>query len=592
MKNLTRTLLLLTALAFGAAAPCLAQNQQGLDTDALRHNIELLEKTDVKSKSAAVQKIYRDSLMRAYRNYLSAIKQDLADLKSIQAAGGNSLESAAQVKQLTDEQSITLEKLRTLTDDAQEANPTDSATTQPTPARANPQMMDTVYRPATRQRSASVGETSLSVESVPSSDSTFRSQAAAVAPQSQVIFSTPTLDEPISEEAKEITGKNANAGAAVEIFKDNPTLTGNPDLSGIAASDGTFAIPVPAASKLAKGQRLYVRQKISANDYSVPSKPYKVIAKAEAEEATTAPSGAIGLLYGGSVISNQAQSFTQADPFFGFSAGYSSRDTSQGNINLRFEGVFTSAPRTATAPMEKTTGTTTATAAPGIRPAADDNTAGLNANIPFMSSRKSFDVDMRVYWTRPFLDSRYLRLGFFGDIGASTVLDKNELKDEDVRVGATNAGAGTGDTGGDTVKLDTSKVKADNDLKKYFEFGPMAEVYMGTPDKLFLQAFLGFGKFEALKGLYKDANGLDNYDTSRRFHGQLRIFPQALVRSLGSAKIAPMFGVDINASRGPDSLRFFSGFIMNFSQKSPIPSAQADESGKGGKKEGGTGGNQ
>jgi hypothetical protein len=37
-----------------------------------------------------------------------------------------------------------------------------------------------------------------------------------------------------------------------------------------------------------------------------------------------------------------------------------------------------------------------------------------------------------------------------------------------------------------------------------------------------------------------------------------------LARGFGKQlKMTPMFGVDINASRGPDSLRFFSGFAMS-----------------------------
>src|SRR5450432_1130892 len=69
---------------------------------------------------------------------------------------------------------------------------------------------------------------------------------------------------------------------------------------------------------------------------------------------------AVGYLFGGVVLSQQAAEFSQSDPFFGFSAGYDSdlhgrdkddldsRSIHNWRWHLRFQGVFTADGRTAT----------------------------------------------------------------------------------------------------------------------------------------------------------------------------------------------------------------------------------------------------
>jgi hypothetical protein len=53
----------------------------------------------------------------------------------------------------------------------------------------------------------------------------------------------------------------------------------------------------------------------------------------------------------------------------------------------------------------------------------------------------------------------------------------------------------------------------------------------------------------------------------------LRVFPSGLGVSFGQqVKAAPMFGVDLNAGRGEDHLKFFTGFavaIRGFSFNAP-----------------------
>jgi hypothetical protein len=184
--------------------------------------------------------------------------------------------------------------------------------------------------------------------------------------------------------------------------------------------------------------------------------------------------------------------------------------------------------------------------------------AATTADLPFLASRKTFETGLQLWWEFPVPGSKSLTIGPYAAYGTSSVLDKNELKDEDVRVG------NNGNTGGSDIKLDTSQVKTDNDLKRYFEYGFMMNIFLGNRGQ-FIHSTFARGNFEALEGLYKDPiTGLDNYNTKKRFHGRLDIFPLGLARGFGKqVKMTPMFGVDLNASRGPDSLRFFSGFAVS-----------------------------
>lgn len=188
-----------------------------------------------------------------------------------------------------------------------------------------------------------------------------------------------------------------------------------------------------------------------------------------------------------------------------------------------------------------------------------------NTDLPFLASRKTFDTSFQMWWEFPIPGSGGLwTLGPFASVGTSSVLDKNELKNDETTVSVTNPM-----TGGD-AKLDTTQAKTDNDLKRYFEYGAILSVYLKNRG-LFLQSTFTRGNWESFDGLYPatDATATTpatpGYNTKNRFHGFLKVFPMGLKRGFDKTPLTPVFGVDLNASRGPDSLRFFSGFVIKLS---------------------------
>lgn len=101
-----------------------------------------------------------------------------------------------------------------------------------------------------------------------------------------------------------------------------------------------------------------------------------------------------------------------------------------------------------------------------------------------------------------------------------------------------------------------SRVRADNDIKQFREVGFVNEFLLPNT-KLFVQNIMAYGVYEGLRNL------VPNKDTSKRFIARLRVFPDGLDRGFGrQTRFAPMFGIDINAGRGPDHLRFFTGFAV------------------------------
>lgn len=123
MRITQRASTLAAGLMLAAALNCLAQAQQGgRNADSLRSRIELLEQTDIKSKSPSVQAIYERSLLRLYSEYASALQQDMADLKSILGAmsgtgAASQAEITKQLDRLAKELAVTEEKLTTLKGD-------------------------------------------------------------------------------------------------------------------------------------------------------------------------------------------------------------------------------------------------------------------------------------------------------------------------------------------------------------------------------------------------------------------------------------------------------------------------------------------
>ena len=207
-----------------------------------------------------------------------------------------------------------------------------------------------------------------------------------------------------------------------------------------------------------------------------------------------------------------------------------------GQYSLLFKGVFQSAPRAAT-PKE------------GM-----SNGGGMTNSLdfaPFIASRKSFDVDMTLQYDFPNF-ARWFSIGPYATFGASAVLSKNELEGETVK---TEDQGQAGATDGPIIDAG-EQAASDNDIKKFFEFGAQSSIRLYT-NKLYLQSMIGYGNYEALDGLYTGHN------TKHRFVGHLRIVPSGLNLDFGGQRtLAPIFGVDVNAGRGPDHLKFFSGFVL------------------------------
>lgn len=311
--------------------------------------------------------------------------------------------------------------------------------------------------------------------------------------------------------------------------------------------------------------------------------------------------GPVGIMLGGMVMSQQAGQFQQADPFLGFIAGYSSKlrnafkmtsvrcgnqdrnlfytdtdkwvddrnnlVTCEGGVwqrgeknrealvrgtgvnawrwNLRFQGIFTAAPRAAETDDDETTTT--------------GQNGGTTADDPFkfIASRKSFDAD--VHGWVDFWANNTFSFGPYGAFGASTVLDRNELRGEAV---TKPKDKDDDDDDGDGEKVATSS-KSDNDLKKYYEGGMLMSVVLPNRS-LFIQSIMAYGHYEALRGLYNTKEGCRLCDSQHRFVGKLRIFPGGLIKGFGRQRIpAPIFGVDLNAGRGDDHVRFFTGLAIN-----------------------------
>jgi hypothetical protein len=92
--------------------------------DTLREKIEQLEKTEMTSRSATVQEMYKRTLARLYAEFSKAVEDDISDLKKIEATirgaqSENNSEVAAQLKKLITERDVVNEKLKTLADDSE-----------------------------------------------------------------------------------------------------------------------------------------------------------------------------------------------------------------------------------------------------------------------------------------------------------------------------------------------------------------------------------------------------------------------------------------------------------------------------------------
>jgi hypothetical protein len=222
-----------------------------------------------------------------------------------------------------------------------------------------------------------------------------------------------------------------------------------------------------------------------------------------------------------------------------------------GQFQFRFFGLFQSAPRAVTA------GSTISVPAP------------VNFQ-PFIASRKSFDTGLRLWWEAPRFSS-FFTLGGYGMWGASTVISKTELEGETALVEGRTVGKpeepckfteGASNTSGSA----TCHISVDNDIKQFKEVGLMMKVDLFNR-KLFLDSTLGYGHYEALKGLapicLPTDKGCEPHSTQHRFVGRLRIIPGGLNQDYGGQRtFAPFLGVEVNGGYGPDQVKFYIGSII------------------------------
>jgi hypothetical protein len=268
--------------------------------------------------------------------------------------------------------------------------------------------------------------------------------------------------------------------------------------------------------------------------------------------------GLVGLLLGGVVVSQQAENFSQADPFLGFIVGYDDTADDDWRLRWRVQGIFQVQAKKEEAPAES---------AAGEEDEEGEDTTNSTDFKSFLASRKSFDIEMSL-WSdaaiKPLIfwggnGDPNVRVGFYGSVGGSVYIDKNELRgDESVKV--EDPDGESADENGQT-ELDPERAKIDNDIDHFYELGLIGNFFGGdvADRKLFMQARIGYGRYEGMAGFNPGKTGFLN-DSRNRFVGKLRVFPTFLDRSpSGTADSSPMFGVEISAGRGPDQIKFFTG---------------------------------
>jgi Putative Ig domain len=422
----------------------------------------------------------------------------------------------------------------------------------------------------------------------------------------------------------EVFGKDAKPNAEIKIVRGNDELNDTIRANG----KGQFFWSPPSNKPLAVGERLSFKQKGETDTNFSTASDFILVQSAEQKDELRAGS-AQGFMFGGLMLSQQAQEFKQADPFIGFEAGYrfgafrkrdeygmtagsdgrlldsegyilrkahvgddgrcdgvdchvvkmidcgkekpchyalvrvtdnnglpiKGRETfhNRGQFQFRFFGVFQSAPR-------------------AVQP---DNNATVPSPVdfkPFISSRKSFDAGVRLWYEAPKF-SRFHTIGVYGLWGASTALSKTELEGEAALVQTRDGGNKNDNSeapctvtaGGATATSGDCAAKFDNDIKQFKEVGLWQKVDLFNK-KLLLENSLGYGHYEALKGLapcaVDDPKCVKHY-TQNRFIGRLRITPDGLNQDYGGQRaFAPFFGVEVNAGYGPDQIKFYIGSLI------------------------------
>lgn len=110
------------------------------------------------------------------------------------------------------------------------------------------------------------------------------------------------------------TGADTDAGVEVQVFRN--TTSGNPEATGIPGPKGAFTIL--QTKPLDKDDLIRVRQK--KGDKLCPFSDVGLVVS----PIDLTPPNLIGIAPFGVVTSQQANSFSQADPFIGFTIGYMS----------------------------------------------------------------------------------------------------------------------------------------------------------------------------------------------------------------------------------------------------------------------------
>jgi hypothetical protein len=384
---------------------------------------------------------------------------------------------------------------------------------------------------------------------------------------------TPFLEVPEAGENVSVPIKRV-AGETYQ-FQRNGQNVGN---AVVAGADGVATTVFP---EIAPGDRIGA---VRLNNTGQVEPETYVEFKAESKFNESSP-GAYGLLVGGAVVSQQAEDFQQADPFFGFIAGYTSKvrggrrldaehlcdrdgqitdsqgffmtagdrtncyengkKVNQSGRNLSYSYVLTDGQKTRTLrPVVPNTWrwnlrfqgifqssgrmaeATETTATTGTGSGGTTAANGMRDPFRFIASRKTFDSDIHAW-----IDFKPLNCFPSGHMPPSDSPPpsiKNELEGEPVTMpNSAMMGMGTGGAANAPVIVNS---RSDNDIKGFYEGGMLMNIKL-LNKSLFVQSILAYGNYEALKDLDRDNN------TRHRFIGKLRVFPTGCSKLLaGTSK--------------------------------------------------------
>lgn len=355
MKPPARILIFTLIMNLLVACPALAQDEgQSQKTEDLKAKLEKVERIDISSLSPSMQIIYKSSRQKLYGQIVAALRRDIENLKVLQsvqtADSAPQGEIAAEIQKLVREQSAWAEKFQAISNDLIESASVRASHPQAPPTTPEVPLTNAVYRPRTiTSQPETLADGSTSVSAMPASDSITNGSPQDAGAKTKGDPPDISKVEPPVEGDTKLKGK---AGAATK----DATVTAYIDGAAVsqlatASSDGSFIVYLPAA--LTPGKDIKFTQKVNGTESTISPAMTSISKKKkeeqEAEEAASFKAqGPVALAVGGSVISNQAQKFSQADPFFGFIAGYASKDKGHngrgGQFNFRFEGLFESAP--------------------------------------------------------------------------------------------------------------------------------------------------------------------------------------------------------------------------------------------------------